>query len=234
MPTRYLKPGVRDSAAIDALSPLAETLFYRLLVTVDDFGRADARPAMVKSQCYPVKESVTVAKCVQLLAELAENGLILLYEVDGKQYLQMQKWDNKPRAAASMFPAPADGCMQTYTSVCKPRTNLPVTVTVTGTETGTGDSAAAQSAAPPPAAFNGENLEQIPGRQIIPLAAGWALPDDWGQDAERLGWPSRDILHEAEKFRQYWTAGKGMGTRRSVKGWRQSWSNWIAKAAQRR
>ena len=49
MPTRYLKPGIRDSERIEAIaSPDAEILFYRLLVSVDDFGRTDARPLMVK------------------------------------------------------------------------------------------------------------------------------------------------------------------------------------------
>ena len=63
MPTRYLKPGIRDSEALERLSALAETMFYRLIVTVDDFGRADARPAMLKASCFPIKESMTPAKC---------------------------------------------------------------------------------------------------------------------------------------------------------------------------
>jgi hypothetical protein len=85
MPTRYLKSGVRDSESIDKLSPLAETLFYRLLVTVDDFGRFDARPAMIKANCFPIKESVTLNKCKDLVSELQESGLIHVYESDGKQ-----------------------------------------------------------------------------------------------------------------------------------------------------
>jgi hypothetical protein len=137
VPTRYLKPGIRDSEAIDGLKPLAETLFYRLIVTVDDYGRADARPAMVKAACFPVKKAVTEEMCEQLLIELGASGLVLLYIVDGKPYLQLQKWDNKPRASASNFPAPADGCAQTYTHADNPRTLLPVTVTGTGTETAT-------------------------------------------------------------------------------------------------
>jgi len=114
---------------------MTETLFYRLLVTVDDFGRADARPAMVKALCFPIKESVTAAKCAQMLAELVSNGLAVVYVADGKTVLQMLKWDNKPRASSSLFPAPDDECIQAYTDVCKPRTLLPVTGTVTGTGT---------------------------------------------------------------------------------------------------
>tara|TARA_R110000868_G_scaffold376148_6_gene640962 strand:+ start:656 stop:1384 length:729 start_codon:yes stop_codon:yes gene_type:complete len=138
MPTRYLKPGVRDSASIDQLTPMAENLFYRLLVTVDDFGRYDARPALIKSHCFPIKESVSIKKCEELLMELQSAGLLLIYEVDGKQYIQMTKWDNVPRSKTSKFPQMYDGCIQTYTDAQQLHTNLPVTVTVTGTETETG------------------------------------------------------------------------------------------------
>ena len=85
---------------------------------------------------------------------------------------------------------------------------------------------------PSPPDFDGSNGETLNGRSVVKLAAGWELPDQWGLDAEALGWKPREVLQEAEKFRQYWTAGKGAGTRRAVKGWRQSWSNWMAKAAE--
>ena len=130
MPTRYLKPGVRDSEAIDNLSPQAENIFYRLLVTVDDFGRFDARPAMIKAQCFPIKESVSINKCKELLEELSRANLILLYEAEGKPYLQMCKWDNIPRAKESKYPAHEGTCIQMYTDV-------PLTETETETETET-------------------------------------------------------------------------------------------------
>ncbi len=136
MPTRYLKPGIRDSELIDRLSSPAEVLFYRLIVTVDDFGRADARPSMIKAACFPIKESATAAKCAGLLEELASAGVINLYEVDGKPYLQMQKWDNAPRAKESRFPAPADTCAHMHASARTTRTLLPGTETGTETETG--------------------------------------------------------------------------------------------------
>lgn len=136
MPTRYLKPGVRDSESIDSLTPLAETLFYRLLVTVDDFGRYDARAAMVKAHCFPIKD-MTAAKCQSLLDELHSAGLLILYTVEGKPYLQMCKWDNVPRAKESKFPQVPDDCAQMHTSANAPHTNAPLTVTVTVTETET-------------------------------------------------------------------------------------------------
>lgn len=137
MPTRYLKPGIRDSESIDKLSPLAETLFYRLLVTVDDFGRFDARPAMIKANCYPVKESITINKCKDLLVELKDSGLIIVYQTDSKSTLQMCKWDNIPRAKESKYPGMNDACIQLHTGAKHLHTDVPLTVTVTETETKT-------------------------------------------------------------------------------------------------
>lgn len=90
----------------------------------------------------------------------------------------------------------------------------------------------AQRAAPPtpPPAFDGANGETLNGKAIVELAEAFDLPADWGFDAEKLGFKPTEIAREAERFRQYWSKGNGKGTRRSVKGWRQSWSNWLGKA----
>lgn len=84
----------------------------------------------------------------------------------------------------------------------------------------------------PPPDFDGENETELNGKAIVRLSVEWGLPESWGLDAEALGWQPREVIREAEKFRQYWTSGKGKGTRRGVKGWRQAWSNWLQKAAE--
>ena len=76
----------------------------------------------------------------------------------------------------------------------------------------------------------GECFEKVPARMIIQLPRDWQLPQKWGEDMEKLGHHPDDIVFEAEKFYQYWTSGKGAGKRRSVKGWRQSWGNWMDKS----
>jgi hypothetical protein len=96
------------------------------------------------------------------------------------------------------------------------------------------DSGAALRAAPPPApCFDGSNEKTLGKRSLVAISSSFELPEEWGFDAEALGFKSSEILLEAEKFRQYWTAGKGAGKRRGLKTWRQSWSNWLAKAAER-
>lgn len=86
----------------------------------------------------------------------------------------------------------------------------------------------------PPPPFDGKNAQALNGKSVVALSPQWELPEAWGVDAEALGWEPREVLFEAEKFRQYWTAGKGTGTRRAVKSWRQTWSNWLGKAAERK
>jgi hypothetical protein len=81
-----------------------------------------------------------------------------------------------------------------------------------------------------PPAFDGANESEIPARAVVTLSPQFDLPEQWGEDAERLGWTPDRILTEAEKFRQFFVVGKGAGTRRGLKGWRQGWSNWLSKA----
>lgn len=85
---------------------------------------------------------------------------------------------------------------------------------------------------PPPEFLGDENMKAFNGKTVCQLSELFELPTAWGEDAENLGFQSGRILLEAEKYRQYWVQGKGAGTRKSVKGWRQSWSNWLGKAAQ--
>ena len=133
MPTRYLKPEIRDSATMDSLSELAEVMFYRLLVSVDDFGRIDARASYIKSTCFPTRDSFTAKKAEEMLIELDRKGAITLYEHGGRRYLQMTKWTNIPRAKESKCPQPNDTCIQVNANVLQLHTILPVTVTETET-----------------------------------------------------------------------------------------------------
>ena len=84
---------------------------------------------------------------------------------------------------------------------------------------------------PPPPPFDGLNADAINRKSVVLLSPTWELPEAWGVDAEALGWKPAEVMREAEKFRQYWVSGRGQGTRRSVKGWRQTWSSWLDKAA---
>ena len=113
MPNRILKESICTSEEIDKLSPLQETVFYRLIVNCDDFGRFDARPKILKSKLFPLKD-IRVEQIEAALEALSSAELVILYEVDGKPFLQMKTWDRhqRVRAKVSKYPAPADTCCQ--------------------------------------------------------------------------------------------------------------------------
>jgi hypothetical protein len=114
VPNRLLKEGIVDSALLDALSPEAEVCFYRLLVVADDLGRFDARTAIVRSRCFPLKEqSNFTAKVESWLAELEKHMLILRYRVGGQPFLQIAKWDQRVRSLGK-YPEPSDADLSAF------------------------------------------------------------------------------------------------------------------------
>ena len=113
MPNRIIKESICTSDNLDGLSWFEEVFFYRLIVHCDDFGRMDARPAILRSRLFPLK-TVTDKQIIAAVQSLRSADIIDLYEVDGRSYLQMRKWDNhqQVRAKKSKFPSPDEGCYQ--------------------------------------------------------------------------------------------------------------------------
>ncbi|MCW1885496.1 hypothetical protein OKA04_12220 [Luteolibacter flavescens] len=94
---------------MDKLSNPDEVFYRRLMSVVDDFGRFDARPAILRSSLYPLRiERVREADIVRSLASCQEAGLIRLYNVDGKGYLTILDFRQQVRAKNSKYPDPPD------------------------------------------------------------------------------------------------------------------------------
>ena len=53
-----------------------------------------------------------------------------------------------------------------------------------------------------------------------------SLPEEW-RDYSQQTRPDLNPETVFTAFKAYWTIGKGSGTRRSDKGWTQSWFNWV-------
>lgn len=107
MPNRLLKEGICTSDAINMLSSDSEVLFYRLLVVADDYGRMDGRPQIIKSQCFPLKDSFTVEKILFLLEELRQANLIAFYKYDNKLFFYIKKWEQRIRSKEK-YPEPTE------------------------------------------------------------------------------------------------------------------------------
>lgn len=111
MPNRIIKESICRSDSIDSLSWFEEVLFYRLIVSCDDYGRFDGRPAIIKNVLFPLKETLTIKAVSAALNKLASNGLVALYEFEGKPYLYLPTWKEHqtPRATKSKYPDPVNG-----------------------------------------------------------------------------------------------------------------------------
>ena len=92
MPNRIIKESICASDTIDGLSWFEEVLFYRLMVNVDDYGRFDARTAILKARLFPLKSSVTEKQIEQAIVRMNETGILIAYTVSGKPYLQLSTW----------------------------------------------------------------------------------------------------------------------------------------------
>jgi hypothetical protein len=107
MPNRILKESICTSENLDQLSSFDETVFYRLIVNVDDYGRIDARPKLLAAKLFPLKD-IRANQIESALRKLTSAELVITYEVGGKPFLQMNTWDRHQqiRAKKSKYPGP--------------------------------------------------------------------------------------------------------------------------------
>jgi hypothetical protein len=89
-------------------------------VNCDDYGRFDARPAVLKSRLFPLKKRITEKEITSALTHLENAGCIVLYEHSGRPYLYLPTWElhQTIRAKKSKFPAP-DNSVKTSEIICK-------------------------------------------------------------------------------------------------------------------
>lgn len=127
MPNRILKETICSSEQIDALSPEQEVFFYRLMVVADDFGLVDGRMAILKSKCYPLK-SIDIKRIQSNINALIAQELIFTYEVDGKPYIKLSKWEDHQqiRAKRSKYPMPSEGVITSDIKCNHVQANAPV------------------------------------------------------------------------------------------------------------
>lgn len=112
MPSRVIRGEINSSASLSRVSIGAELTFDRLITAVDDYGRFDARPVILKAGLFPVRDAATPKKIAGWVAELAREGCVRLYEVGGRPYLAMTAWEKHRgkgrRGTESKFPEPPE------------------------------------------------------------------------------------------------------------------------------
>ena len=119
MPNRIIKESICTSEDLDRLSPMAEILFYRLMVNADDYGAYYGNVSIIKSNCFPLRaDSLSCEEVRGWLCELVSAGLLDFYKSDGRDYIQFHKWKNHQqiRAKKRKFPEPEIICNQMISS----------------------------------------------------------------------------------------------------------------------
>jgi hypothetical protein len=106
MPDRIVRAAILTSDGVCSLSWAAEVFYRRLMSVVDDYGRYDGRVSVLKSHCYPLQtDKVTERDVGKWLSESAAAGLVTLYSVGEKPYLQVERFNQRIRSD-SKWPAP--------------------------------------------------------------------------------------------------------------------------------
>lgn len=88
---RTIKPEFPQSESMGRVSREARLLFIMLWTIVDDDGRSRAASRMLASVLYPYDDDAK-KHLGSWMAELVKENCVRLYEIDGAQYLQIEKW----------------------------------------------------------------------------------------------------------------------------------------------
>jgi len=110
MPTRLIRDGILTSDRVDMLTEAEEVFYRRLHSIVDDYGVCDARPAILLSSLYPLRlRTKTEEDVIRHSFACERAGLVLVYNINGKPYLQVldfrQTQRSKPKCP---LPSEAD------------------------------------------------------------------------------------------------------------------------------
>ena len=130
MPNKIIKESIKRSPEIDSLSWFEEVVFYRLLVTADDYGCLDGRTVVLKNELFPTKDTITKKAIDDAISALARVGLVRRYIANGAPYLFLPTWElhQRVRNKHRKYPAPildsellSNDCQTTAT--CMPESN---------------------------------------------------------------------------------------------------------------
>lgn len=100
---RTIKPEFPQSESMGRVSRDARLLFIQLWTVADDLGRLRGNSRMLASLLYPYDDDAP-SLIGGWIDELEREGCVVVYEVEGNTYMQIQKWEqhqkvDKPTAS---------------------------------------------------------------------------------------------------------------------------------------
>lgn len=91
---RTIKPEFWTNERVMECSANARLLFIGMWNFADDLGRLVLAPKTIKAQIFP-SDDFSFDTVSGMILELSKNGLILIYEVGGKEFLQIVGWQHQ-------------------------------------------------------------------------------------------------------------------------------------------
>lgn len=220
---RNIKPGFFKNERLADCDPLARMLYAGLWCEADREGRLEDRPRRLKAEYLPYDDCDADA----LLAQLEKAGFIVRYVVDGTGFIAIPAFNKHQnphmREPASSIPAPGQHSAST---VQAPDT----------TSSGPADSPSLI----PDSLIHGASPPSVEAPPAWPApearrdaSLGRRLPADWEPTETERAWaakerPDLDLVKEADKFRDHWSAKAGKDGRKT--DWAATWRNWIRNA----
>lgn len=114
---RMIDPTIWADEDFNNLSSDAKILFIGMISNADDEGRLPGNSLYLSANIFPYA-GMTKEKAEKLRGEvLARMSSVVLYEVDGKEYLQLKKWDDYQsinRPTPSKYPPLTEGSRRTH------------------------------------------------------------------------------------------------------------------------
>jgi hypothetical protein len=106
MPNRILRDWT-GSTKVENLTVHAERFFTRLIMKADDYGRYHANPKLLKPHLFPLLiDQIRETDISRWTAECEKAGLIAVYEIESKQFLQIMDFNQRLRLKTAKFPNP--------------------------------------------------------------------------------------------------------------------------------
>lgn len=168
---RTIKPEFWTNERVMECSKTARLMFIGMWNFADDLGRLPLSAKTIKAQIFP-SDDISSGDILGMVGELSANGLVLTYEVEGRQYIQIVGWQHQriDKPQPGKCPSPVNGYSK----------SVPGMVATEGkvgdskVEEGNSEANASGAVAPPdPSVAEREYFDR--GKQILGKSAGGQL-----------------------------------------------------------
>lgn len=189
------------SEVMDSISMEAEVFFTRLIMKADDYGSFYSNPKLLKAALFPLKD-ITYQQIGTWMFECIDADLILLYEVDGKEYLRIKNFKQRLRQMRNVFPHPVDGAKESTAT----RQRVVSELSASGPhETETKQKQETETKEPADAAVD----DKKDSRETIPFQEGSAVLKAWSEWVEYRKEKKKKLTPSTIKKQIQFLGGRG-------------------------